>query len=234
MYSLAPNHRFHEVLDALGAIGTGAPAPTDPVLAELYSLLKTGSCKDATVSYAHDLYSTEEHRVVLDAFMLSYTENRAITETLGIPENVLERYIYLFMDTEVFRNKLELMSFANNYESSDYGKELVRTAVKVGTDYLLWAYGAGTQELDTRFVIRRTMLDAFFRGMAHKGNALTSNIAKESQKWWSTAVRNAEILERIDPHTAEAAAEELRIALDSHDETLKADQFVVPLDQILH
>jgi hypothetical protein len=70
--------------------------------------------------------------------------------------------------------------------------------------------------------------------MAHKGNALTSNMAKEAQKWWATAIRNAEILERIDPHTERAAAEELRIALEGRDETLKAEQSPVPVQNILH
>jgi hypothetical protein len=186
------------------------------------------------VAYAADLYENADHRPVVDAFFLARTAMDEISRVLSIPPAVLEVYRYLFMDMSVFRNKLEVISYARDYEGSPYGKELVHTAVSVGPTYLRWAYGDGGGELDTRFVIRKTMIDAYFRGLAHKGNALSSNTAKEALKWWSTAIRNAESLEKIDPHTTKEAVDELRMALEAKDDTLKPEQAPVPISDILH
>lgn len=226
-----PDHRF---LAMQALVASGSPAPTDALEVALFARLSGQPCLVEAVAYASDLHENEEHRPVIDAFLLARTPLDIIASTLDIPAHVLETYMQLFMDVSVFRNKLELITYATHYESSAYGKELVRAAVTVGLDYLLWAYGNGNGQLDTRHVIRRTMLDAYFRGMAHKGNALTSNVAKEALKWWSTAIRNAESLEKIDPHTAQNAVDELRIALEAKDESLKIAEAPVPVTEILH
>jgi len=229
--SSSPQHRYDAVICALKV---GRAAFDDALMQALFELLSERPCPSPEVAYAYDLYGVDDHRVVVDAFLLSKAPLPLSAKAVEIPVPVLETYRHLFMDTTVFRNKLEAMTFATNYDSSPYGKELVKAGVSVGPEYLLWAYGATDEEVDTRYVIRRTMLDSFFRGMAHKGNSLTSNIAKESQKWWSTAIRNAEILERIDPRTTKAAYEELRIALEGRDETVKTEQSPVPVEDILH
>lgn len=228
MPTLAPDHRF-------SAVRYLKAAPADPVDASGYELFQKGQTSDPVTQYAYELHDNSEHRAILDAFLLSMLDVSRISVVLGIPEDVLARYMYFFLDLDAFRNKLELISYASTYEGSSYGRELVRAAVTVGPSYLLWAFGDSTlDDLDTRFVIRSTMRDAYFRGLAHKGNALTTDVAKESQKWWLTAIKNAELLERIDPHTAKDAAKELQIALESHDETLKPEQSPVPLEDILH
>lgn len=229
--SRLPQHRYYTVKDSLGQ----AVPPFDSEL--MLSLRAVLQHKPATVpeaEYAYDIYRVASHRAALDAFTLSKTPLDITATALEIPEAVLSAYRTLFMDTSVFRNKLELMTYAAEYEGDEYGCELVRTGVSVGSEYLLWAYGAQSAEIDTRHVVRRTMLDSFFRGMAHKGNSLTSNVAKESQKWWSTAIRNAEILEKMDPRTQQSAFEELRIALEGRDDTLRTEQSPVPVEDILH
>jgi hypothetical protein len=48
------------------------------------------------------------------------------------------------------------------------------------------------------------------------------------------AIRNAELLEKIDPRATRAAYDELRIALEAKDDTLAPSAAPVPLDQVLH
>lgn len=222
-----PDHRYRSVRDSTEEL-------TDSRESALAARISGMPCPVAEVAYAVDLYENEEHRPALDAFLLAKASLDVVSQTLDIPVAILETYQHFFMDVSVFRNKLELISYATHYESTPYGKELVRTAVTVGLDYLLWAYGGSAGQLDSRHVIRKTMVDAYFRGMAHKGNALTSNIAKESLKWWLTAIKNAESLEKIDPHTTQDAVDELRIALSSHDDSLAPDEAPVPISEIMH
>jgi hypothetical protein len=227
-----PQHRY---LAAQAAVDAASAAPEgDAAVQALFTLLGTGVCEDAAVTYALDLFRVDDHRSALDAFLLAQVSDDIAASTLSIAPNIVAMYRHLFMDTTVFRNKLELMTYARNYTGNAYGVELVRTAVTVGLEYLLWAFGKSGDSLDNRAVVRQTMVDSFFRGMAHKGNPITSATAKEAQKWWATAIRNAQILETIDPRTSRNAYEELRMALEKTDDTKTVEQAPVPLVEILH
>lgn len=225
-----PDHRWRTVQQAVDRDGD---VPADPISAELVALLSGGAASD-TVQHAYDLYADEEHRAVVDAFLLARCALQEVATLLSIDIPVLETYQHLFMDMLVFRNRLEIISYAARYDGNPYGKELVKTAVMVGVDYLRWTYGDTDQEFEPRDIVRRTMVDSYFRGMAHKGNALTTNVAKEAHKWWQTAVKNAELSERLSPSTSRRAVEELRIALTKRDDTVPAEQFEVPVADILH
>lgn len=229
--SNSPNHRF---LLAQEAFASKLNRPTDTRMLELLECLE-GTRSSGLVSYAYDLYSNLEHRVVLDAFLLSHCPQDMIQKTLNIPVDVIETYVYLFMDLDVFRNKLEILSFAKEYPGGPYAKEMMRTAVTVGYEYLLWAYGNPDEDVvDPRFIVRKTMIDAFFRGQAHKGNALTSAMTKEAKAWMNMSVSQAALLEKIDPRTAKAAVNELKIAIEGNDSTVSADNAPVPVEDILH
>lgn len=201
-------------------------------MAELHSLLTIGKASEEVV-YAWELHKHEEHRPVVDAFLLAKAPAELISKVLGIPQNVIDAYVHLFLDTAALRNRLEVLSYASAYEGSAYARDLVRTAVTVGVEYLLWLQGVAP-ELEPRSIVRRTMTDAFYRGLAHRGNSLSSATTKEANKWWHMAIRNAEILEKMDPRATKSAYEELEIALEGRDETLTPDKAPVSPDQILH
>jgi hypothetical protein len=226
-----PRHRFTLIA---AAVDLDLPAPTDPLEAALHELLRSGACPTPEVGYAYDLFRVENHRAAVDAFLLARVDLPTISATLEIPVPVIQAYHHLFLDTEVFRNRLELTTFASSYEGSTYAAELVRTAIVAGLDYLLWAFGQPSADIDNRVVVRRTMVDAFFRGMAHKGNPVTSPTAKEALRWWDTAVGNAQTLEKLDPRAARSTFEELRLVLAKEDETISADASPVPLNDIIH
>lgn len=225
-----PDHRFLRTKEAL----TGAsPRPEEPRMLSLLEILE-GTESTTPVRYAFDLYQNAEHRMVLDAFFLAMTPKDLITDTLNIPAEVLEAYGHLFMDMSVFRNRLEILTFAKDYPGTPYAKEMIRTAVTVGYDYLLWAYGNPNMDaVDSRHIVRKVMVDSFFRGLAHKGNALTSAMAKEAKGWLSMSVSNAALIEKIDPRTAKAAVNELKIAIEGKDSTLSTERAPVPVDEIL-
>jgi hypothetical protein len=226
-----PQHRLLAVQEAVVA---KQPPPPDPHMHGLYQLLLGQSPVPPGVQGAHDLFRVPLHRTAMDAFFLARASIDLISKVLEMSPDVVIAYGHLFMDTQVFNNRLELISYAANYDSDEYGKELVRAAVSAGPEYLMWSYGGGIGDVDSHFIVRKTMVDSFFRGLAHKGNSLASPIAKESQRWWQTAIRNTEILEKMEPRTAQSAFDELKIALDSRDETIHVDKPPVPLSEILH
>lgn len=229
MRSTDPAARYREVQRAADA----GIAPSDPLLRELFDLLAGNPARDP-VTEAYDLYQTETHRVVMDAFIVASATPQLIESVLGVKVEVVDIYAYLFFDKSVFRNRLELLSYAASYPGDAHAQELMRAAVNVGLEYLLWAYGRGDVQVDARSIIRHTMAEAYYRGMAHRGNALTSGITRESHKWWATAVKNAELLERIDPRAEKHAFEEIRIQLEKADTTYTTETAPVPVTDILH
>jgi len=230
MKRASPRHRFESVL---ASVKTATPPPPGDFELALHGLITRTGTPDPLVEYAYDLYLDTQHRAVLDAFVLSGADRAVMSSVLGIPALVILAYEYLFFDVTAFRNRLEKISYASNYDGDAYAGELLKTGIMVGAEYLIWTYG-GQQSVDTRVVVRRTMIDAFYRGMSHRGNSLTSSVAKESQKWWATAIRNAEILEKMDPQATKQAYEELRIALEGVDETISVEKSPVLLDDIFH
>jgi hypothetical protein len=230
MKRVSPRHRFESVL---AAVKTSSPPPPGELETALYGLIKRSGSPDPWAEYAYDLYLDVQHRSVLDAFILSGADLDVVGKVLSIPTLVLLAYEHLFFDMKTFRNRLEKITYASNYDGDAYAAELLKTGIMVGADYLIWTYG-GKETVDTRAVVRHTMIDAFYRGMSHKGNSLTSAVSKESQKWWATAIKNAEILEKMDPQATKQAYEELRIALEGVDETTPVDKSPVPVEDILH
>ncbi len=226
----SPRHRFEAVLETVKA---SLPVPEGELEAALYGRMKGQFGLNHTVEYAYELYLDTQHRAALDAFLLANADRQTMAQVLSIPISVLMAYEYLFFDPTAFRNRLEKISYASSYSGDIYATELLKTGIMVGAEYLIWTYG-GETALATRDVVRHTMIDAFYRGMAHKGNSLTSGVAKEAQRWWATAIRNAEILEKMDPQASKQAYEELRIALEPTDKTTPAEKSPVPLDEIMH
>jgi hypothetical protein len=226
-----PYHRYEDVAKSLDVPGF---VHADPAQQALRDVLLRVPNADAAVGYAYDIFRNPAHRAALDAFVLADATPETVQAVVGVAAEVVKKYAYLFMDLGVFRNRLEMLTWASEYDGDAYGKELCRAALTIGIDYLLWAFGKGDADLDARMVVRRTMVDSFYRGLAHRGNGLTAGVTKEAYKWWATAVRNAEILEKIDPRVSKHAAEELKIALESRDDTLKPEDSPVALHEILH
>lgn len=225
-----PNHRYHAVKRAIKA----TTPPVDPEELALYNVILQKTTDRTDVSDAYDLYLETEHQAAVEAFLLAGATPSIIHNTLQIPVPVVEAYVKLFFDTIVFRNKLEALAYASNFEGSAHAAEVLRAAVTVGLEYLLWVYGSAEVQVDARQVIRQTMAESYYRGMAHRGNSLTSGVSKEAHRWWATAVKNAELLERIDPRAEKQAFEEIRIQLEKVDDTYSADAAPVDVSEILH
>lgn len=208
--------------------------PTEPKQLALYTYLTTKQSGRSDMGDAYDLFMAPDHRAALEAFILTGASPALIERVLQIPTSVTETYKAYFFDSTVFRNKLEVMEYAAQFDGSSHAREVLRAAVTVGLEYLLWVYGSPEVQVDARQVIRHTMAEAYYRGMAHRGNSLTSGVTKEAHRWWATAVKNAELLERIDPRAEKQAFEEIRIQLEKADDTYTVDTAPVDVADILH
>lgn len=229
-----PDFRFTEVDAAV----KGGTTTFDDVLCQALADCLQELEADANVVYAFELYQEPRHRQALDAFSLALAPPAVIQEVTEIPVAVIKVYQYLFMDTGVFRNRLERFSFAADYATiygcEEHVGERMRTAVTAGVDYLRWVYASPNPDANPKQIIRDSMLDSFYRSMVHKGNSLISGVSKEAVKWMQTSVKFARMLEDIDPQTAKAGAEQLVITLKAPDMKYSAPAEAVSPADILH
>ena len=99
----SPRHRFNAVLVEIRA----ATPPAGGFELELYTAMTNKAAPRTDTTYAYDLFADDDHRPVLDAFLLSGATLDVITAVLFIPIPVLQIYEYLFFDRTSFRNRLE-------------------------------------------------------------------------------------------------------------------------------
>lgn len=231
---IAPDHRFLEVEES---VAKGLTRFDDPLCAELAEILR-GNNAQSDVVYAYELYVEETHRQAMDAFTLAQSPLDVFTAVFEIPIPIVQVYQHLFMDMSVFRDRLDRLAYAANYQKlyacEDHVAERMRSAVTAGPDYLRWQYASPNPQMDPRKIVRESMMDSFYRSMAHKGNALVSGVTKEAVKWMQNSVKYARALEELEPQTAKAGADQLKIALLAPDVSYSAPTQNINSADILH
>lgn len=200
-----PAHRFL-------AVSSAKNPPSHPLEKALHALLNKGGT-DAIVAYAHEVYTTPFEREVMQAFIVSGADDALIQQTLGVPLEVTQAYRHLFCDVTVFRDRLDLLRWAREYETSGGSKEgaaLLKTATMQGPKALAWVYGQGTVEVEPQDVLKHAMADAYFRGATNRDYKLSTKEANVTHALMASAVKIATALDKAKPQNGNALAIKLR------------------------
>ena len=104
-----------------------------------------------------------------------------------------------------------------------------------GPEYLVWMLN-GDPSHTPKDIMTSVMVDALYRGRAHRNAPITSPIAKESRAWMSLAGSTAINAHRLDPSgDADDALRDLKLALSYDDETTNEETPGAPApSDILH
>jgi hypothetical protein len=96
----------------------------------------------------------------------------------------------------------------------DPHKALYRVAFHQGLGALRWQFCRNKGEVPAEDVIRTIMTDAYFRSMEHRGQIITSKLAREAAKYAKISLECARaILQKSD--TADESTEDLRIKFEA-------------------
>lgn len=224
----------HRVIDAHKAIEK-ASKPKDAKIADLVLAFTKDKKAKPELIYAVDLFVDAYQRTVMDALVLGHATTEEIQEATGIPLNVIAAYQTYIFDSDVFRNELDRISWVrglSKHVSADELK-LLQAALTVGAKYLIWLI-TGRGSFTPVDVIRHSMNDAMFRGMAHRSAPINSDIAKEALLWIRTAERLAKTLQALDPQDIAEAEKQLRIALMYDETTVNEETSGITPENILH
>jgi len=192
------------------------------------------------VLYALDIYSDLFQKEVLEAFFLAGATNSEVAEILEIPERISDVYRHLFFDMGVFRNRLDIISYAAHYEGDDngYGKTLKDDAVHEGLEILKVTFQPGYR-INPVDAVHETISQAYALSKAAKKHPIDSPKAREARQWNSVllssinAAQNAMNLGTDDNH-------DLLIKLElmnyDHEAAKATDAELpdVPLEDIVH
>jgi hypothetical protein len=188
--------------------------PTDPIVLEAYNA-HLGKVLNENYDYACDLARHPDDRDVLVAFFLSGAHREEIAKSLLIPDAVLQVFEQLVIDLSVFRNKLELLRYGQQYkrQATKRGAELVELGTVQGPFALVQYFRHGHEEIvvDPKVYAREMMQQAFYFGMLSRGNSIKSNVAKESLRWLAATSTLLKDYDRIlgDSHDTDEALLEI-------------------------
>lgn len=210
MRKALPDARWRALVQAIHS----ETEPADPFLLDIY-LAQIGKKDNETYKYAYDLASVIDDRDVLVAYFLSGAEISEISTSLAIPVAVLEVFSQLIIDKSVFRNKLELLRYAEFYKTNATAKggELIELGVVQGPFALMHYFLHGHEELpvDSKMYARAMMHQAFYFGMMSRGNNIRSGVTQQSLKWLSATASLLKDYDRIlgDSHDSDEALLEI-------------------------
>jgi hypothetical protein len=205
-----PDARWLLYLDAVKS----SVEPTDPLVLAAYNA-HSGKVPDNNYTYACDLAKHVDDKDAIIAFFLSGATREEISRSLNIPEPVLHIFEQLVVDASVFRNKLELLRYAQQYkrQATKKGAELVELGIVQGPLALVQYFRHGHEEIpvDPKMYAREMMQQAFYFGMLSRGNSIKSNVAKESLRWLAATSSLLKDYDRIlgDAHDSDEALLEI-------------------------
>ena len=231
-----PNHRWRRVVAAVAA----KTPPADPFLLSVYNVI-TGTTKDDTISYALDLINEPQDRDSIVAFLLGGATYEGVATTLWI-ESVatVEIFAQLYMDSSVFRNKLEHLRYCEYYlesicpEDDERNQALIRQGISHGPKSLeLWFKRAGDVVHVSKEDITNAVLQmAFTNALAAKDVSVISPIAKESHRWVKTAL---DAITARDEHDRDTSDElDAILAIEKHLAAKSPEAAGIVPEEIMH
>lgn len=194
-----------------------------------------GTNTDPTFNYPYAVFSCEETRAVLEAFLLSNEDDRDIADAVAMEPEEVGQYRFLFFDTSVFKSDLELIVFIREIPDNNRFKELYKIAFHQGFKALRWHFCRDKGEISTEEVLRTQMLDAHFRAIEHRGKPITGKISKEAKSYARFAVSCAKTLQSLqDASDGDADKEDLRIKFETAEKNRTIDDLINHESEVLH
>lgn len=232
MRAKMPNQRYpnQRYLDVKAAVDNKGACPAGKLEQALYLLLQ-GNATDELVERAHDIYTHEFKREVLEAFLLVGTTAAEIRDIIRVAEAVTETYSYLFFDISVFADDLDIINYAYTYRASKFGRELKRFAIDLGRECLKIRVARGGYNIDANITQQGIRSTAFLMSQLVRVNQVDSGLANAALRWAQVGLRATNESESKD---ADAALAQLKMALETREETTNATQSGIPPEDILH
>lgn len=184
-------------------------------------------------NYAKSIYTSEQKKEILEAFLLTGASTPEIASSLDMPEHVIDTYTLAFFDPAVFKDKLDIEEYIETYPS-EYGRSLKLCAMTLGVRFLKFRYGYEETEIDIAAILKSVIESANILASAAKINPLNSNTSKEARHWMLTTIKAIETFAKIGPKLA-LDEDEWQLVLKNIDSQEASEgNPVVPPEDLVH
>jgi len=203
--------------------------PDGHVEAQLFDLL-SGKEAPEVVKRAHDIYTQEYKREVMESFLLVESTSAEVNAVLKVPEDVTDAYAYLFFDPVVFEDELDRLNYAHTYERTEFGTKLKKFATDMGKESLMVRMSRGSYAVPASCVQDSIRSTAFLMAQLAKVNPARSATAKEALRWAQLALKAA----TEDDTQDQGNVDRVVMELETTDETTDATSSGIAEEDILH
>lgn len=185
------------------------------------------------VTDAYALYCDPEYRSIFSALALGNAHEDTVALGLDVLPAVFAAFKYLFFDVSVFPHNPAKARFVREIQSDEMRKYF-ELAIERGVDELIERYRIGARPpLDPDKVIQGVLSDSWGKFTAHRGYAVTTEVAKEAFKWGQAALRAALVEREIGKDKAISPVADLKIALKITDDTKSLDDLKLDPDELI-
>lgn len=203
---IKPDHIYDAIVSAVAADNV---APTTSTCANGVGEILLGNT-DAVpyeITYAFDTYLNPYKREVVEAFIIAGADAKHIHEVLRIPVEVMEVYLEVFFDVNVFRDRLDLESYVREYprdHDEGYGADLKLSALDKGLHWISVKFGRHEYDVPAAAALKETIGQAYYYAKEGHNAKLTSLEAREARQWASSLTGNLKAKPDIIDTTANA------------------------------
>jgi hypothetical protein len=198
-----PDHLYDELVKEVERTGT---APTDDPIRHAIGTLLLGEMTAPTeVQYAYSIYLSNYKREVLEAFLITGADAEHINAVLAIPVEVIQVYLAIFFDQAVFRDRLDLETYVQEYPAghdSGYGRKLKLDALEHGRHWISQKFGRDHYQVPAAAALKETINQAYIFSKVAGSVPIDSVEAREARQWSGTMVNGI----RVFPEIADAEA----------------------------
>ena len=211
--------------------------PVDNFLAAVYRVLK-GEAEGDTVVDALEWVQDPEFRDVMSAFILSGAAVELVCNVLEVEPEVVHNFCELVLDKKVFKHRLEMRRYAQQYVahvcSSEAMANLIKKAIIEGPTVVESFVLTGEERLSiSRADMAANLAQmAYTKAMTVRHADLTDEESQEALKWHGSALRAISSLDSIN----DVADNELDalLAIERQDTTTTAEAMGIKPEDLLH
>lgn len=179
---------------------------------------------DPSIRYPVEIFTSDQIRYIMEAFLIASTDEYAIGEALGMPSDEVSVYRDLFFDTSVFKTDLELIAYLQCIPEDAEYKKLYKIAFHQGLGALRWHFCRNKGSINPEEVIQTVMTDSLYRFLEHRGTPLSAKTAKEAFRLGRVSLDCARAL-RSEGELESGTIEQLRVKLEEGKQNRTIDEF---------
>jgi len=165
---------------------------------QYHEFCRTRSCQSEDARVAFDIYFDELQKEIVESLLFGDAEYDDIESAFGVTRESLDIYEELFFDRSKFRNKLDKLSYLENYPNK-FGKELKMRAMNLGPEFVLYTYAnIVPKTTDQQKLVQRMFMASAYKAMSMNYNSLDSKITKNAVDHAKLMLKAWEVLQKFN------------------------------------